>query len=89
MGTGKSLFRGKKNKKRGTKVDNKRLTFILQIDHSIVESFGGGGKVCITARVYPTLAIDGEAHLYGFNKGTESVEITTLSAWSMKKAKIN
>lgn len=65
------------------------MTSILQIDHSIVESFGGGGKVCITARVYPTLAIDGEAHLYAFNKGTGSVGMTTLRAWSMKKAKIN
>uniref|UniRef100_A0A2N9HK40 Glycosyl hydrolase family 32 N-terminal domain-containing protein n=1 Tax=Fagus sylvatica TaxID=28930 RepID=A0A2N9HK40_FAGSY len=58
------------------------------IDHSIVESFGGGGKAVISARVYPTLAIDGEAHLHVFNNGTESVKITKVSAWSMKKAKI-
>ncbi|KAF5753915.1 putative glycosidase [Helianthus annuus] len=59
------------------------------IDHSIVESFGGGGKTCITARVYPTLAIKDEAHLFAFNNGTESVLITELSAWSVKKARIN
>jgi beta-fructofuranosidase len=53
-----------------------------------VESFGGGGKAVISARVYPTLAIDGEAHLHVFNNGTESVKITKVSAWSMKKAKI-
>ncbi|KAL5579463.1 hypothetical protein UlMin_011905 [Ulmus minor] len=59
------------------------------IDHSIVESFGGEGKVCITPRVYPTLAVDSVAHLYAFNYGAQDVQITGLSAWSMKKAKIN
>ncbi|KAE8667122.1 Glycosyl hydrolases family 32 protein isoform 2 [Hibiscus syriacus] len=34
------------------------------IDHSVVESFGGGGKVCITSRVYPTSAINKAAHLW-------------------------
>ncbi|KAI3501675.1 hypothetical protein L1887_29629 [Cichorium endivia] len=58
------------------------------IDHSIVESFGGGGKTCITARVYPTLAIGEQARLFAFNHGTESVEISELSAWSMKKAQM-
>ncbi|KAJ4838444.1 Fructan 6-exohydrolase, partial [Turnera subulata] len=60
-----------------------------QIDHSIVESFAGGGKGCITARVYPTLAINGGARLYAFNNGTEAVKITRLSAWTMKRARIN
>ncbi|PWA83231.1 beta-fructofuranosidase, insoluble isoenzyme CWINV1 [Artemisia annua] len=41
-----------------------------QIDHSIVESFGGGWKTCITARVYPTLAVGNEAVLFAFNNGT-------------------
>nr|XP_043607075.1 fructan 6-exohydrolase-like [Erigeron canadensis] len=59
------------------------------IDHSIVESFGGGGKTCITARVYPTLAIGEEARLFAFNNGTESVVISKLSAWSVKKAQMN
>ncbi|KAJ9549711.1 hypothetical protein OSB04_022254 [Centaurea solstitialis] len=59
------------------------------IDHSIVESFGGGGKTCITVRVYPTLAIGKEARLFAFNNGTESVVISELSAWSVKKARIN
>lgn len=61
----------------------------LQIDHSIVESFAGGGKTCITSRVYPTLAIGEEARLFAFNNGTESVVITNLSAWSVKKARTN
>lgn len=60
----------------------------MQIDHSIVESFGGEGKVCITARVYPTLVVDGDTRLYAFNYGRESVEISG-SAWSMETAMIN
>uniref|UniRef100_A0A2P2JZE5 Uncharacterized protein MANES_11G025400 n=1 Tax=Rhizophora mucronata TaxID=61149 RepID=A0A2P2JZE5_RHIMU len=77
----------------GTFVDldpvHEKLSLRSLIDHSIVESFAGEGKSCITARVYPTLAIDKVAHLYAFNNGTQSVMITRLSAWSMKKAHIN
>lgn len=64
------------------------LSLRVLIDHSVVESFGAKGKNVITARVYPTLAIDNKAYLYAFNNGTESVEITGLTAWSMKKANI-
>ena len=60
----------------------------MQIDHSIVESFGGEGVTCITARVYPKLAVDKGTHLYAFNNGTQSVKISRLSAWSMKQAQI-
>ncbi|OIT38689.1 PREDICTED: beta-fructofuranosidase, insoluble isoenzyme CWINV3-like [Nicotiana attenuata] len=59
------------------------------IDHSIVESFGGGGKTCITARVYPTLAINDNAHMFVFNNGSQHVEISNLSAWSLEQAQIN
>ena len=61
---------------------------LVQIDHSIVESFGGKGKTCITARVYPELAINTEAHLYAFNNGNQTLNISTLSAWSMKNAEM-
>ncbi|CAL1376541.1 unnamed protein product [Linum trigynum] len=64
------------------------LSLRTLIDHSIVESFGGFGKSCITSRVYPTLAIDGAAHLYAFNNGAQHVRIARLTAWSMKKAQI-
>ncbi|OMO70799.1 Glycoside hydrolase, family 32 [Corchorus capsularis] len=67
---------------------HEKLSLRSLIDHSIVESFGGGGKVCITARVYPTLAINSNAHLYVFNNGSEAVQIEKLNAWSMKKAKL-
>lgn len=66
-----------------------RLSLRSLIDHSIVESFGGKGKACITARVYPTLAIHDNAHLHVFNNGTQNVWITRFSAWRMKKALIS
>ncbi|ESW07532.1 hypothetical protein PHAVU_010G137800 [Phaseolus vulgaris] len=68
---------------------HEKLSLRTLIDHSVVESFGGEGRACITARVYPTLAINDKAQLYAFNNGTSDVNITRLSAWSMKKAQIN
>lgn len=69
----------------------KKISLRSLIDRSIVESFGGEGKGCITARVYPSLAIKGGAgaHLYVFNNGTQSVNIAGLKAWSIKSATIN
>ena len=43
---------------------------------------------CITARVYPVLAVDKEAKLFVFNTGSLSVKISKLNAWSMKAATI-
>ncbi|CBI30319.3 unnamed protein product, partial [Vitis vinifera] len=59
------------------------------IDHSVVESFGAGGKTCITSRVYPTLAVSKKAHLYAFNNGTEAVTIKKLNAWTMHRPQMN
>ncbi|XP_031504935.1 beta-fructofuranosidase, insoluble isoenzyme 1-like isoform X2 [Nymphaea colorata] len=59
------------------------------IDNSIVESFGGGGKTCITARVYPKLAVGNDARLYVFNNGSSAVTLSKLTAWSMRKPSIN
>ncbi|KAE8675336.1 Beta-fructofuranosidase, insoluble isoenzyme CWINV3 [Hibiscus syriacus] len=70
-------------------IQHQKLSLRSLIDHSIVESFCGGGKVCITSRVYPTLAINKAAHLYAFNNGTQAIKISKLNAWSMKTAKIN
>lgn len=58
----------------------------MQIDRSIIESFGDGGKVVITSRVYPLLAIEKDAHLFVFNDGSQSVVISELNAWSMNQA---
>ncbi|KAL5559447.1 hypothetical protein UlMin_035658 [Ulmus minor] len=67
---------------------HEKITLRSLIDHSIVESFGGEGRTCITARVYPGQAIYKEAHLYAFNNGSVSVEIQKLNAWSMNTAQI-
>ena len=64
-------------------------SLLAQIDHSVVESFGAGGKTCISSRVYPTKAVSDKAHLYAFNNGTEAITVETLDAWSMKTAKVN
>lgn len=72
-------------------IDPQRENISLRslIDHSIIESFGGEGRACITNRVYPKLAIQEEARLFIFNNGTLSVTISSLNAWSMNKAQIN
>ncbi|PIN02855.1 Beta-fructofuranosidase (invertase) [Handroanthus impetiginosus] len=64
---------------------DRKLSLRSLIDNSVVESFGAQGKTCITSRVYPSLAIYGDAHLFAFNNGTETVKIDSLSAWSMKR----
>lgn len=66
-------------------LSEKKVSLRSLIDNSVVESFGARGKTCITSRVYPTLAVQGKAHLYAFNNGTESVKIERLNAWSMGK----
>ena len=62
---------------------------LAQIDQSIIESFGGKGKSCITARAYPALAISENSHVYVFNNGAKSVGVSSLSAWSMKNARFS
>ncbi|KAL4309160.1 hypothetical protein GQ457_01G015280 [Hibiscus cannabinus] len=64
--------------------DKKKISLRSLIDHSVVESFGGGGKTCITSRVYPTLAVFEDAHLFIFNNGTETIT-ADVEAWSMAK----
>ncbi|XVF58870.1 hypothetical protein PTKIN_Ptkin07bG0100800 [Pterospermum kingtungense] len=68
-------------------LSNKKLSLRSLIDHSVVESFGGGGKTCITSRVYPTIAVSDEAHVFVFNNGTETVTLENVNAWSMEKPK--
>ncbi|XP_076940242.1 beta-fructofuranosidase, cell wall isozyme-like [Bidens hawaiensis] len=67
---------------------HEKISLRSLIDHSIVESFGGHGLACITARVYPKLAIHEHAKLYVFNNGTKSVTLSSLNAWNMNKAQI-
>ncbi|KAH1203865.1 Fructan 6-exohydrolase [Glycine max] len=64
----------------------KTISLRSLIDRSIIESFGEKGRICITSRVYPSMSIDKNAHLYVFNNGSQSVVISELNAWSMKQA---
>lgn len=64
--------------------DIPRILDWLQIDNSVVESFGAQGRTCITSRVYPNIAIYDNAHMFVFNNGTEPITIDSLDAWSMK-----
>ncbi|CAD6244459.1 unnamed protein product [Miscanthus lutarioriparius] len=59
------------------------------IDRSVVESFGAGGKTCILSRVYPSIAIGKDAHLYVFNNGEVDIKVSSLTAWEMKKPLMN
>nr|BAJ76715.1 fructan exohydrolase [Phleum pratense] len=60
------------------------------IDHSVVESYGGGGRTVITARAYPEHAqTGGSSHLYMFNNGTGVVKVSKLEAWELKAATVN
>ncbi|XVE96397.1 hypothetical protein REPUB_Repub02eG0218100 [Reevesia pubescens] len=67
---------------------DKKLSLRSLIDNYVVESFGGGGKTCITSRVYPTLVVLDNAQLYAFNHGTETIIVENLNAWSMKKPRL-
>ncbi|KAE8805201.1 Beta-fructofuranosidase, insoluble isoenzyme 4 [Hordeum vulgare] len=66
----------------------KKISLRTLIDRSAVESFGGGGRVCIMARVYPVAVVDGVAHMYAFNNGSTTVRVPQLRAWSMRRAQI-
>ncbi|THG22788.1 hypothetical protein TEA_012493 [Camellia sinensis var. sinensis] len=69
--------------------DNK-LSLQSLIDNSVAESFEVGGKTCIiTSKVYTTLAVFKDAHLYAFNNGTETVTIENLDAGSMNYPLMN
>ena len=63
--------------------------FFEQVDHSVVESFGGGGRTVITARAYPEHTQTGNGRLYMFNNGTGAVKVSKLDAWELKAATVN
>ncbi|GAV85479.1 Glyco_hydro_32N domain-containing protein/Glyco_hydro_32C domain-containing protein/DUF3357 domain-containing protein [Cephalotus follicularis] len=65
------------------------LSLRILVDHSIVESFGQGGRSCITARVYPTKAIYGDARVFLFNNATETTVTASLEIWQMSSALIH
>ncbi|CAN6269643.1 unnamed protein product [Urochloa humidicola] len=69
---------------------DKSISLRTLIDHSIVESFGGGGRTCMAARVYPEhVARDSSSHTYVFNNGSDAVKVPKLEAWELATASIN
>ena len=59
---------------------------LIQVDHSIVESFGQGGRTVISSRIYPTEAIYGAARLFLFNNATGVNVKATLKIWEVNSA---
>ncbi|KAM0887101.1 hypothetical protein ACQ4PT_029251 [Festuca glaucescens] len=68
---------------------DKFLSLRTLIDHTVVESFGDGGRMCMTARMYPKHAAPGSSHLYVFNNGTGAVKVSKLDAWELATAAMN
>ncbi|TVU16485.1 hypothetical protein EJB05_40053, partial [Eragrostis curvula] len=68
---------------------DKSISLRTLIDHSIVESFGGGGLTCMTARVYPEHVATSSTHLYVFNNGSDTVKVSKLEAWELATASVN
>lgn len=66
-------------------LSTKEISLRTLIDHSVIESFAAGGKTCITARVYPSIALHKDSNLYVFNNGTEIVTIKSFTAWNMNR----
>ncbi|CAL1354812.1 unnamed protein product [Linum trigynum] len=67
-------------------VGDKKLEMRVLVDHSIVESFGQGGRRVISSRVYPTRAIYGDARLFLFNNATDVNVKVKLKIWEMNSA---
>ncbi|XP_062092163.1 acid beta-fructofuranosidase 1, vacuolar-like [Humulus lupulus] len=67
-------------------LDGEKLSMRVLVDHSIVESFGQGGRRVITSRIYPTEAIYGAARLFLFNNATGITVKATLKIWQLNSA---
>ncbi|KAL3521427.1 hypothetical protein ACH5RR_019576 [Cinchona calisaya] len=69
-------------------LDGEKFNARLLVDHSIIESFGQGGRAVITSRVYPTKAIYGAARLFFFNNATGVSVTASAKIWHMQAADI-
>ncbi|XVE63897.1 hypothetical protein DITRI_Ditri07aG0058100 [Diplodiscus trichospermus] len=67
-------------------LEDEKYNMRVLVDHSVVESFGQGGRTVITSRVYPTEAIYGAARLFLFNNATGVNVKATLKIWEMNSA---
>ncbi|RDY00284.1 Beta-fructofuranosidase, soluble isoenzyme I, partial [Mucuna pruriens] len=67
-------------------VRDEKLSMRVLVDHSIIESFGQGGRTVISSRVYPTEAIYGAARLFLFNNATDINIKASLKIWQLNSA---
>ncbi|XVF54978.1 hypothetical protein PTKIN_Ptkin05aG0223900 [Pterospermum kingtungense] len=67
-------------------LDDENYNMRVLVDHSIVESFGQGGRTVITSRIYPTQAIYGAARLFLFNNASGVNVKATLKIWELNSA---
>ncbi|CAN0889827.1 Acid beta-fructofuranosidase 2, vacuolar [Linum grandiflorum] len=67
-------------------LEGEKISVRILVDHSIVESFAQGGRSVITSRVYPTMAIYGNAKLFLFNNATEASVKASVQVWQMGSA---
>ncbi|XP_022969953.1 acid beta-fructofuranosidase 1, vacuolar-like [Cucurbita maxima] len=67
-------------------LEDENFSMRVLVDHSIVESFGQGGRRVITARIYPTEAIYGAAKLFLFNNATSANVKATVKVWQLNSA---
>lgn len=65
------------------------ISLRVLVDHSMVETFGGQGKISIVSRAYPTQAVGNKAHAYIFNHGNSTIKVTRLDAYDMRSVKIS
>ncbi|PON89474.1 Glycoside hydrolase [Trema orientale] len=70
-------------------LDDEKFSLRVLVDHSIVESFGQGGRRVITTRIYPTEAIYGAARLFVFNNATGATVKANLKIWQLNSAFIH
>ncbi|XP_057249567.1 beta-fructofuranosidase, soluble isoenzyme I isoform X2 [Beta vulgaris subsp. vulgaris] len=64
-------------------LEGEKYSMRLLVDHSIIEAFGQGGRTCITSRIYPTKAINGNAKVFIFNNATDSSVTASVKIWEL------
>ncbi|KAK2439818.1 acid beta-fructofuranosidase [Trifolium repens] len=67
-------------------LSDEKLSMRVLVDHSIIESFGQGGRRVISGRVYPTEAIYGAARLFLFNNATNINIKVSIKIWHLNSA---
>jgi beta-fructofuranosidase len=63
-----------------------KLSMRVLVDSQIVESFVQGGRLVLTSRVYPMIAVGQAAHMYLFNNASTNIHVRNVDAWQMRSA---